>query len=118
MNWKVIKTEKEHKKAVKRAMKIFHTEPNTPEDDELGVLLLLIKDYEDRTVKMPVIDVLDVIKEKMQEQGLKSKDLESVIGSKGYVSSILSGRREITLKIAQNLKDYFNLPAELFLQTK
>lgn len=28
MEWKVIKTEKEHKKAIKRAMEIFHAEPN------------------------------------------------------------------------------------------
>ncbi len=117
MNWKIIKTETEYKKAVKRAMEIFHAEPNTSEDDELGVLLLLIKDYEDRTVKMPQLDVLEVIKDKMQEQGLKNKDLEPIIGSKGHVSSILSGRREITLKMAQKLKDYFNLPAEIFLHT-
>ena len=117
MNWKVIKTEREHKKAVKRAMEIFHTDPGTPEDDELGVLLLLIKDYEDRTVKMPEIDVLEIIKDKMQEQGLRNKDLESIIGSKGHVSSILSGRREITLRMAQKLRDYFNLPAEVFLHT-
>ena len=56
MNWKVIKTDKEHKKAVTRAMEIFHAESGTREDDELGVLLLLIKDYEDRTVKMPEIN--------------------------------------------------------------
>jgi HTH-type transcriptional regulator/antitoxin HigA len=117
MNWKVIKTEKEHKKAVKRAMEIFHAEPGTPEDDELGVLLLLVKDYEDRTVKMPELDVLEVIKEKMKERGLKNKDLEPIIGSKGHVSSILSGRREITLKMAQQLKDYFKLPAEVFLHS-
>lgn len=114
MNWKLIKTEKEHRKAVKRAMEIFHAEPNTPEDDELGVLLLLIKDFEDRTVKMPQINLLEVIKEKMRENGLKNKDLEPLIGSKGHVSSILSGRREITLKIAQRLRDYFQLPAGIF----
>lgn len=117
MNCKVIKTEKEHKKAVRRAMEIFHAEPGTVEDDELGVLLLLIKDYEDRTIKMPEIDVLEVNKDKMHEQGLKNKDLEPIIGSKGNVSSILSGRREITLKLAQRLKEYFNLPAEVFLRT-
>ena len=102
MNWKVIKTEKEHKIAVKRAMEIFHAEANIPEDDELGVLLLLIKDYEDRNIRMPEIDVLEVIKDKMQERGIKNKDLELLIGSKGHVSSIHSGRREITLKFAQN----------------
>ncbi|HEY5371012.1 MAG TPA: helix-turn-helix domain-containing protein [Hanamia sp.] len=117
MNWKVIKTEREHKKAVKRAMEIFHAAPNTPEDDELGVLILLIKDYEDRTIQMPELDPLEVIKLKMEERGLKNKDLEPIIGSKGHVSSILSGRREITLKMAQRLKDYFHLPAEIFLHT-
>lgn len=117
MKWKVIKTGNEHKRAVKRAMEIFHAEPGTPEDDELGVLLLLIKDYEDRTVKMPEIDVLEVIKGKMKELGLRNKDMEPIIGSKGHVSSILSGRREITLKMAQQLKDYFNLPAEIFLHS-
>jgi HTH-type transcriptional regulator/antitoxin HigA len=117
MNWKVIKTETEYKKALKRAMEIFHAEPNTPEDDELGVLLLLIKDYEDRTIKMPEVDVLEIIKEKMEEQGLKIKDLEPIIGSKGHVSSVLSGRRDITLKMAQRLKEYFKLPAEVFLHS-
>ena len=117
MDWKVLKTETEYKKAVKRAMVIFHAEPNTPEDDELGLLLVLIKDYEDRTIQMPKLDVLEVIKIKMKEKGLKNKDLEPIIGSKGHVSSVLSGRREITLKIAQRLKDYFNLPAEIFLHS-
>jgi HTH-type transcriptional regulator/antitoxin HigA len=66
---------------------------------------------------MPEIDILEIIKDKMKEQGLKNKDLESIIGSKGHVSSILSGRRAITLKMAQRLKDYFHLPAEIFLNT-
>lgn len=116
MNWKVLNSEKDYNKANKRLMEIFHAEPNTPEDDELGILILLIKDYDERHYALPKLDVLEVIKEKMQERGLKNKDLEPVIGSKAYVSSILSGRREITLKMAKRLKDYFQLPAELFLQ--
>ena len=46
---------------------------------------------------------------------MKAKDLEPIIGSKGHVSSILSGKREITLKMAQKLKNYFSIPAEVFL---
>lgn len=116
MNWKVLHSEKDYNKAKKRLMEIFHAEPNTPEDDELGVLILLIKDYDERHYPLPKLGVLEVIKEKMQERGLKNKDLEPIIGSKAYVSSILSGRREITLKMAKRLKDYFQLPADLFLQ--
>lgn len=117
MNWKVIKTESEHKIAVKRAMEIFHAEPDTPEDDELGVLLILIKDYEDKNYPMPELDALEVIKIKMEEMGMKNKDLEPIIGSKGHVSAILSGKREITLKMAQKLKNFFGIPAEVFLHS-
>jgi HTH-type transcriptional regulator/antitoxin HigA len=117
MNWKAIKTEEEHKKACLRAMEIFHAEPNTPEDDELGVLIILIKDFEDKHYPMPELNALEVIKIKMKEMGLKNKDLEVIIGSKGHVSSILSGKREITLKMAQKLKNYFNIPADVFLHS-
>ena len=116
MNWKVLKTENDYNKATARLMEVFHAEQNTPEYEELALLILLVKDYDERHYPLPKADVLEIIKEKMQEQGLKNKDLEPIIGSKGYVSSILSGRREITLKIAKRLKEYFNLPAEMFLQ--
>jgi len=53
----------------------------------------------------------------MDERGIKPKDLEPIIGTKRHVSSILSGRREITLKMAQKLKNYLQLPAEIFLHT-
>ncbi len=116
MNWKVLKTEKDYNKATKRLMEIFHAEPGTPEDEELSLLILLIKDYDERHYQLPPVNVLEVIKEKMKEQGLKNKDLENIIGSKGHISSVLSGRRELTLKMAKRLKEYFNLPAEIFLR--
>lgn len=117
MNYKVIKTEAAYQKAIKRAMAIFQTKENTPEADELALLLVLIKDYEDKHIKIPEVDPIEVIKLKMAERGMKPKDLEPIIGSKSHVSSVLSGRREITLKMAQRLKNYFHLPAEIFLNS-
>ena len=112
-----MKTKDDYNRANERMVELFDSPQHTPENDELGLLILLIKDYDDRNYALPKIDVLDIIKEKMNEQGLKNKDLEPIIGSKSYVSSILSGKRELTLKIAQRLKEYFNLPAEVFLLT-
>ncbi len=117
MNIKVIRTEAAYQKAIKRTMTIFHAEENTPEADELALLLVLVKDYEDKHIHLPELDPIEVIKLKMIERGIKAKDLEPFIGTKGHVSSILSGRREITLKMAQRLRNYFQLPAEIFLQT-
>ena len=115
MNWKVLKTEADYNIAAIRMMKIFHAEPGTPENDELDLLIVLIKDYDDRHYQLPELDALEVIKYKMGEMGMKAKDLKPIIGSKGHVSAILSGKREITLKMAQKLKNYFSIPAEVFL---
>jgi HTH-type transcriptional regulator/antitoxin HigA len=117
MVWKVIKTKAEYNKALKRTMAIFQAGPGTSESDELELLLVLIKDYEDKHIVLPEVDPIDAIKLKMEERGLKAKDLEPLIGSKGHGSSILSGRRELTLKMAQKLKDYFQLPADIFMNT-
>jgi HTH-type transcriptional regulator / antitoxin HigA len=114
MNWNVLKTEAAYQKAMKRTMAIFQAKEGTPEANELALLLVLVKDYEDKHIQIPEVNPIEVIKLKMIERGLKAKDLEPLIGSKGHVSSILSGRRDITLKIAQRLRDYFQLPAELF----
>ena len=117
MNWKVLKTEDDYNKASIRLMEIFHAEPNTPESDELDLLMVLVKEYDDKHQELPELDALEVIKCKMQEMGIKAKDLEPIIGSKGHVSAILSGKREITLKMAQKLKNYFSIPAEVFLHS-
>ncbi len=115
MNWKVLKTEAQYKKAITRTMEIFQAAKGTPQSDELDLLLVLVKDYEDKHIRLPELDPIDAIKLKMEERGLKAKDLEPLIGTKGHVSSILSGRRELTLKMAQKLKDYFQLPSDVFM---
>ena len=116
MNYKVLKTEADYNNAATRMMEIFHAEPGTPESDELDLLIVLVKDYDEKHYELPELDALEVIKYKMGEMGMKAKDLEPIIGSKGHVSAILSGKREITLKMAQKLKNYFSIPAEVFLR--
>lgn len=117
MIWKILKTEEDYNKASLRLMEIFHADPNSSEFEELELLTLLVNDYDDRNYEIPKLEALEVIKIKMTEMGLKNKDLESIIGSKGHVSAILSGKREITLKMAQKLKDFFGIPAETFLHS-
>jgi HTH-type transcriptional regulator / antitoxin HigA len=115
MHWKVIKTSIQYKKALKRTIEIFQAAKGTPEADELDLLIVLVKDYEDKHIHLPELDPIDAIKLKMDERGLKAKDLEPLIGTKGHVSSILSGRRELTLRMAQKLKDFLQLPADVFM---
>lgn len=113
--WKVLKTEVEYKAALKRTIELFNADENTPEGEELDLLLLLVKDYEDRNYHVPDPDPIEVIKLKLEEKGLKQKDLEPIIGSKGYVSQVLSGKKELTLKMVKGLHQFLGISADIFL---
>ncbi len=52
MNWKVIKTEAGYQKATKRTMAIFQAKKGSSEADELALLLVLVKDYEDKHIQI------------------------------------------------------------------
>ncbi len=89
--------------------------PDTPEGEKLQVALLLIKQYEDLNYSIPMSDPIEAIKVKMKEAGLKNKDLVAKVGSKGYVSSILSGKKPLTLELAKLFHRELNIPAEVLL---
>ena len=112
---KILKTEQEYKETLNRTIEIFHAEEGTPESDELDILLLLVKDYEDKHFSLPDPDPIDVVKMKLKEKGLKQKDLEHIIGSKSYVSSVLAGKKELTLKMVKGLHHFLGIPAEIFM---
>ena len=53
MKWKVIKTEDDYNKASDRMMELFNVEPNSVENDELELLIVLIKDYDEKKRNLP-----------------------------------------------------------------
>jgi HTH-type transcriptional regulator/antitoxin HigA len=88
--------------------------PNSANGKKVEVALLLIKQYEDEHFSIPYPNPLETIKLKMTELGLKNKDLVGKIGSKGYVSSLLSGRKPLTLELAKIFHKELQIPAEVF----
>lgn len=87
----------------------------SPEGEKVQVALLLIKHYEDVHYPVPVPDPIEVIKLKMQDLGLKNKDLVGKVGSKGYVSALLNKRKPLTLELARLFHRELSIPAEVLL---
>ena len=114
--WTILKTEEDYNSAVERLDEIFDVDQDAELFAEAELLGLLINEYEDFHYPIATPAPIDAIKFKMSELGLKNKDLEPYIGSKGYVSSILSGKREITLRIASILHEKLGIPADVFLK--
>lgn len=115
--WSILKTENDYNSAIERLDEIFEVAPGDQFFEEAELLGLLIHEYEDVHFPISSPDPLEAVKLKMDELGLKNKDLQPYIGSKSYVSAILSGKREITLRIASLLHQKLGIPAEIFLKT-
>ena len=117
MELKIIKNEKEYEQYLKWVDVQFDNKikSNTPEGEKLQVALLLIKQYEDTKYPIPLPDPIDAIKIKMDELGLKNKDLVGKVGSKGYVSSLLNKKKPLTLELAKLFHQELNIPAEVLL---
>ena len=89
--------------------------PNTPDGNKVEVALLLIKQYEDAKYPIPMPDPIDAIRVRMDEIGLKNKDLVGKFGSKGYVSALLNKKKPLTLELAKLFHQELNIPAEVLL---
>lgn len=117
MELKIIKTKKQYEQYLNWVDVQFENKikANTPKGEKLQVALLLIKQYEDANFPIPLPDPIDAIKVKMNELGLKNKDLVGKIGSKGYISSLLNKKKPLTLELAKLFHQELNIPAEVLL---
>lgn len=117
MQLKPIKTKKQYETYLKWVDQMFDkkVKSNSPKGEQVQIALLLIKHYEDEHYPIPTPDPIEAIKIKMQEKGLTNKDLVGIIGSKGYVSSLLNRRKPLTLEIAKIFHKQLGVPADILL---
>lgn len=108
----IIKTEQEYNEALKRLDTIFDAPENTPEGDEAELLTLLIEHYENKHYPIDAPDPIEAIKFRMEQMGMKKKDLAEVIGYKSRVTEILNKKRKLTLNMIRNLHEKLNIPYE------
>jgi HTH-type transcriptional regulator/antitoxin HigA len=117
MKLKPLKTKKEYNDLLEWTDQLFDkkVKANSPDGEQFQIALLLIKQYEDEHYPVPLPDPIMAIKIKMEEQGLKNKDLVGIIGSKGYISSLLNGKKPLTLEIAKIFHKKFGVSADILL---
>jgi len=115
---KLIKSEQEHGQALARLMHLMDVdpEPGSAEADELDVLAVLIERYEEAQFPMDPPDPIEAIKFRMDQQGLKNKDLIPYIGSAPKVSEVLNGKRQLSLNMIRRLSDGLGIPAEVLIR--
>lgn len=119
MNIKPIKNEQDYTNTLSQIESLMSAKPNTPQMDELEVLTTLVEAYEEQFYKIDAPDPIEAIKFRMEQDGLKQKDLTTIIGSKSRVSEILNRKRKLTIEMIRNLHQQLHIPIEsLFLDYK
>ncbi|MEM7658127.1 MAG: helix-turn-helix domain-containing protein [Bacteroidota bacterium] len=116
MNIRLIKTEADYQEALARLEEIFDAKLGTKEGDELEILGYLIEKYEDEQYPIGPTDPIEAIKFRMEQMGMKQKDLADIIGYKSRVSEILHRKRKLTLEMIRRLHKSLKIPTEILIQ--
>jgi HTH-type transcriptional regulator/antitoxin HigA len=61
-------------------------------------------------------DPLQAIKFRMEQQGLKSKNMEPLIGQRNRVVELLNGKRKLTMAMVWKLHIDLGIPAECLIR--
>lgn len=116
MKIKPIRNEADYQQALERLEVIFDARRGTEEGDELEILAMVIDNYENENFPIEMPDPIAAIKFRMEQLGLKQKDLVEMVGFKSRVSEIMNKKRKLTLDMIRKLNTNLNIPTEVLIQ--
>ena len=116
MEIRMIKTEKDYQKALKRLEEIFDAPINSIEGDEAEILSILIEKFEEEHYPIEAPDPIEAIKFRMEQMDLNKSDLAGIIGYKSRVSEIFNKKRKLNLPMIRKLHDKLKIPYEALIE--
>lgn len=111
-----VKTENDYDRALAHIESLMGVAPDTPEGDELDMLLLIVKAYEDKHHPIDPPDPIEAILFRMDQMGLSRNDLIPLIGSKSKVSEVLNYKRPLSLNMIRKLHNELKIPSDVLLR--
>jgi len=115
MEIKPIKTNADHRAALAEIGRLMDAEKDSADGDRLDVLATLVEAYEAKRFPIDPPDPVAAIEFRMEQRGLTRRDLEPMIGGRGRVSEVLSGKRALSLAMIRRLHEGLGIPAEALL---
>ena len=115
---KPIKNENQYEAALERIYRLMqkNIKPDTKESDELEVLSVLVKAYEEEHYPVPAPNPLDAIKFRLEQLNMSEGELSDIFGYRSRKSEILSGKRKLNLAMIRKLTEKLQIPAEVLIQ--
>lgn len=111
-----IHTETDYQQALEKLEVLFDAKMGTEAGDALEILSILIDAYERENFPVGLPDPIEAIKFRMEQMGMKNKDLVQVIGFKSRVSEILNRKRKLSLEMIRQISLQMRIPTEVLVQ--
>ena len=115
MKLKVLKNEKDHKKALEQVEALWDAPKGSAQAEELELWAALIEAYEEKHHPLPAPDPIEAVKFRMEQMGLKPSDLAKFLGGRGRVSEVLNRKRPLSVNMMRSLYQNLHVPAESLL---
>jgi HTH-type transcriptional regulator/antitoxin HigA len=116
---RIIQTEEEYAKIQEAVDRLVDQQALTAAEQEyLDLLGALIWDYETRTEEKQHYELrgVELIKGLMELSDLTLKDLNPIFKTKSISSSVLNGKRRLTVEHIDRLAAFFNIPHSYFFE--
>lgn len=96
---KPIKNSQQYEDVLTRAYELLqkNIKPDSKESDELEILSILIKEYENEHYPIPKPNPLEAIKFRLDQMNMSEAELSEILGYRSRKSEILSGKRKLNL---------------------
>lgn len=111
-----IRNEQDYQEALEKLEVLFDSKKGSDEGDELEILSILIDKYENETYPIDLPDPIEAIKFRMEQMGMKQKDLAEIVGFKSRVSEILNKKRKLTIDMIRKLNTTLHIPTDVLIQ--
>lgn len=117
---RIIRSETDYKAALDQIERLIDKKAaqGTPEGDELELLTVLVNNYETNRFGKATPDPIEAIRFRMEQAGLKPRDLVPYIGSRSKISEVLAGKRPLTLSMIKALHLGLGIPAGALLRER
>jgi HTH-type transcriptional regulator/antitoxin HigA len=111
-----IRNERDYDAALADIDSLMDAKRGTADGDRLDVLVTLVEAYERRRWAIDAPDPIDAIRIRMEQLGMRQRDLAPLIGSTGRVSEVLSRKRPLTLPMIRRLSVALGIRADVLIR--
>lgn len=113
---RLITTEIENQQVLSQVEQLMAIDDRTPEQDALfDLLVVLIEKFEEEHYPIEDASPHDILLHLMEENNIKQADLVGILGSRGVVSEVVNGKRQISKNQAKALSNFFHVEVGLFI---